>query len=103
MAIVIPEFQQLAIQNLESLRASEAEILRRISQTPRGSYLFMMSPLTLLKDLNVVLADDVLTAIVQATPALATTFDRAYQAAEASVHAPTAVVNLKGLFEVIHK
>jgi hypothetical protein len=103
MAIVIPEFPQLAIDTLDSLRANEAEILSRISKTPRGGCLFVMSPLDLLKDMNVVLADNVLAAIIKATPVLATTFDRAYQAAKASAHEPTAAVNLKGLFEVIHK
>src|SRR5579863_8259347 len=99
MAVVIPTFPQLTIATIKALSASEAEIISRISKTPRGSYLFMMSPLDLLKDLNVVLSDEVVAAIIEVTPTLATTFDRAYQATKASAHDPIAVVNIKGLFE----
>jgi hypothetical protein len=102
MAIVIPVFPKLEIPTVDSLRANEKEILTRISRTPRGSYLFVLSPLTLLQDINVALSSDVVAAILKATPLLALVYDRAYQAAKASAHDPAGTFTLKGLFEVTH-
>jgi hypothetical protein len=102
VSVTIPEFPALQLGTVEELRNSETEIIRRIAATPRGSYLFILSPLSLLKDLNVVLAAPVLEAVVAKTPAIELVIDRGYLAAKASALEPNATVRIKGLFEVLH-
>ena len=97
----IPTFPALSIAGLAQLRASEAEILRRMAAYPLGGNLFVAHPLRFLQDINVQLAPGVGELYLQGQGMGTSGLTAAYDALKSSTGSQSVTIEMQSLFPTV--
>lgn len=88
----------LHINSFQELGDFESEILERISKVRNGGYLFILNPLLLLEDLDVVLSAKAKKQLLKREPTLKGMSSKPYHALKGSESEQVITVNVKSLF-----